>query len=113
MKPLAAAAPDCRCIVRCSCLACQIAPAKPACTLRKSCGAQRESVHRAFAGTHCICYQPAGAATLFIGNSRGFFKYLHEHWPCQLPRLSVLVRGMIRRQQHASIGHLVFCTVLK
>src|SRR5438874_7727154 len=53
------------------------------------------------------------AAVLFLGKTSRFFKDLHEHCAGKFTSLRVLIRGMIRSQQRASIGNVVFRAVLE
>jgi hypothetical protein len=53
------------------------------------------------------------AATLLIGKSGSFFKNLDEHCAGKLAGLRVLVRGVIRSQQRASIGNVVLRAMLE
>src|SRR5947208_17144107 len=54
-----------------------------------------------------------GRSPLSIRQLRRFLKDLHEHLARQFSRLGVLIRGMIRGQEHLAVFHLIFRAMLK
>jgi hypothetical protein len=46
-----------------------------------------------------------------IGQAPRLLEYVQEHRPRQLAGLRVLVRGMVGRQQYASVRHNIFSTM--